>query len=1494
MRYLKISFIQLILIFSIIDLQGQAIFTLENTTANTGETFCVDVTAENLVQVQSMQFSVNYDASILEFSSINNLASPFATASITPNTSMGQIGFSWFAGNFAGATLPANDVLFEICFTVLGSAGSSTDISFTNNPTFIEINTVGSNGTNIGLTVVGGNVTVPTSLQPLLINIPDVTYSAGVSFCVPVSASNMVNIISMQFTIEWDPSVIQFDSVTAFNMWFDNSLVGATLPNDTEIFQLCFTVIGDPNDFTQIEITGDPVPVEVIEGGMDSDVGLIPQGGNVTVLQSLFITNAEITGTSCYDSLAGGIDITIAGGLVPYTYIWSSGAMTQDLAEVEAGIYTVTIMDSNNPTNSKIETYIIPGDFETPVAAAGSDTLLNCNDPVLVLDGTGSGTGTDITYLWTGTGSANIQNETTLTPSVNATGVYTLLVTDTINGCSATDLLVVGGTAVPPAVDAGIGGEITCQIMEVTLTGSVDPASADYTYQWTNTTTGVVVDGANSLSTTVTQSGLYELLVTDPSGCEAFDTVSVVANSDLPMANAGSEMVLDCEDVEVMLDGSASANGDNITYLWTSNNSSIIQDPTTANPTVSAVGTYQIQVTNTSNNCTATASVNVTQNITPPIAMAGSGGTIGCTNNTVTLDGTGSSTGVNFVYSWISSSGNIASGGTTLMPTVDNEGTYILTVTDTLNNCTATASSSVDVNGILPLADAGSPRVLNCEVDTIQLDGSDSSLGTGFMYEWSTNGGNIISGGDFVVPFIDAGGEYTITVTDTINFCFSTSTVMVTMDTIAPIAQADQVGPLTCDDTELTLTNQNSSGGVGFSFQWNTTNGSIISATPSGDIIVNGTGTYELTVTNEESKCESVDLITIEVDTIPPIANAGENVILTCADSTINLDGLSSSTGNDFTYNWTTSNGNIISGNTTLSPEIDDDGIYLLEVVDTTNGCIMLDSVLVEKDENFPIVNAGPNGIIDCNTPEIMLNGTANSNGGAVLEILWTTQGIGNIVGGENTLNPTVDSPGPYTLTVTNVANQCTSTDFLIVSNDAITPTAVAGADTALVCGEMELILDGVGSSVGDEFEYLWMTSNGDIVTDSSDLDVTINGGGTYQLIVTNMDNGCTDSDEVMITVDNSIPPVADLQQNSNLNCYNPIVTLDASNSIIGANQSYEWIGNGNYVDGTTTLTPTIDAQGFYSIIITDDITGCTAQASALILIDSMTPMATATIVDNNSITCQNNSVTLDGNGSTDGQFIVYEWTTGNGVILDTDSTQLIAEVGAEGDYEFLVQDTVNGCTATVLLQVESDTIPPMADAGGTMLELMCDGMAVSLDGSGSSIGSDFSYTWTATGGGTIVGDPNSLTPEIDGAGIYSLEVTNETNGCMASDQIEVTNPDEVFAVAETNAQLDCSTSSLVLNGDGSSTGQDITYLWTTIDGNIIGDVNILMAEVDAPGSYLLTVTNDESGCTVLEWICQFVKQYLLFLQIYRRVQQEFGYLQVVPLRLILVIQIQK
>src|SRR5690606_9614774 len=56
----------------------------------------------------------------------------------------------------------------------------------------------------------------------------------------------------------------------------------------------------------------------------------------------------DVEDVLCYAESTGSIDVSnVSGGVSPYTYLWSNSATTQDLVNIPAGTYSVTVSDAN-------------------------------------------------------------------------------------------------------------------------------------------------------------------------------------------------------------------------------------------------------------------------------------------------------------------------------------------------------------------------------------------------------------------------------------------------------------------------------------------------------------------------------------------------------------------------------------------------------------------------------------------------------------------------------------------------------------------------------------------------------------------------------------------------------------------------------------------------------------------------------------------------------------------------------------------------------------------------------------------------------------------------------------------------------------------------------------------------------------------------------------------------------------------------------------------
>ncbi|MDV7394940.1 hypothetical protein RZS08_26380, partial [Arthrospira platensis SPKY1] len=140
-------------------------------------------------------------------------------------------------------------------------------------------------------------------------------------------------------------------------------------------------------------------------------------------------------------------------------------------------------------------------------------------------------------------------------------------------------------------------------------------------------------------------------------------------------------------------------------------------------------------------------------------------GLLNCYQTSLSLDGSGSSAGPSLVYAWTTANGLILEGATTPTPVAGQAGLYLLTVTDTVNQCRSTDSVWVNEDFEIPQADAGPPATLTCAFPEAQLNGSGSQ-GPAFTYAWTSQDGLILSGEQTLTPVVAAAGLYQLLVTN--------------------------------------------------------------------------------------------------------------------------------------------------------------------------------------------------------------------------------------------------------------------------------------------------------------------------------------------------------------------------------------------------------------------------------------------------------------------------------------------------------------------------------------------------------------------------------------------------------------------------------------------------------------------------------------------------------------------------------------------------------
>jgi len=614
-----------------------------------------------------------------------------------------------------------------------------------------------------------GNVTVPTSG-----GVPPYTYNwsdggsggtrtgllTGTQYCVTVLDANVCGVVTCIVVPEAINLTVVGSNVACSDAC-DGSVTanisGGTAPYD---------ILWDNGVTTEVNAN---LPVGTYFVTVTDANGCTVSGSGTIGSPSAIDLAISVTSPPCGDNTMGAASVNPSGGTPNYSYLWSTGAMTQTVSGLSAGTYSVTVTDSQG-CQASTDVVVDP--------SSQVDVAITSNNPTCAAPNGGSATATGsngtapYTYAW---------NTGATTPTINnlGAGVYTVMVTDA-TGCTnaASVTLTQEGASIfanttqvnascgadnGSATGQGTGGSgnysyswsngantqtITVNVFVTTMNSlcnanngnamaSPSNGTTPYTYAWSN--------GGNTQVITGLAPGSYTVTVTDANGCTAVDTEVVGQTGSNVNVTAMGTPVSCFGGNDGAVGTSASGGATPYSFAWSNG-------ANTATLNNLSAGTYNVTVTD-ANGCTATASATVIQPSQLSVsanstATACAGGNTG--SATASVNG-GTPT---YSYAW-------SNGANT--QTINNlaGGTYTVTVTDS-NGCTQTATTTVGQGAGISLSPGGT--------DVSCAGGNDGTASvnafggtTPYVYAWS-NGANTQT-----ITGLSA-GTYTVTVTD-VNGC---------------------------------------------------------------------------------------------------------------------------------------------------------------------------------------------------------------------------------------------------------------------------------------------------------------------------------------------------------------------------------------------------------------------------------------------------------------------------------------------------------------------------------------------------------------------------------------------------------------------------------------------------------------------------------------------------------------------------------------------------
>ncbi|MEL6986369.1 MAG: gliding motility-associated C-terminal domain-containing protein [Bacteroidota bacterium] len=874
-----------------------------------GEEACFDVTVGNFDRIISIQFGLRWDFSVLRLNRIENLNTNLNLNTLNViQAGPGQVNMVWIDNSTIGVDRPDNEILFTLCFTAIGSVGSSS-----------------------GFEIVG---TTPSSnfefanADGEVLNVVD-------NDCIStILGTSGFTVLPAQ---SCGPSGGSATGEVSFEVF------GVNGP-----FSYSYEEQSDPtgnNGTGTIDGAGGTLSLNLLPGTynfifFDSNNERIERV--VIVPENIQVLNLSDTLPRCPNSSNGQIAVNVVGGSQPYNYVWQNldnvnfqgaGFLEDDtrfdlIPSLPPGRYLFTVVDNSGCQFDELFVLLPNLEIDANVEIRDASCIDQANGEACVIPATSNGSNSFVVEFFDSENNpvsslvTNVNGRDKFFITNQFPGEYLVSIMDNDSNCSFDTILTIGAPDTI-RIDADTLRGPTCQspsdgFIEIDVSGGADQ---NYTYRWSHNQT------INSPRVENLIANTYTVTVTDGSGC--FNEASFTISNPIPPRIESIDSVsigCDTPDGGELTVNFTEGNSPIVSIEWLKTNTGEVVSNTATASNLSA-GRYLITLIDELG-CERRQFVNLASptSLTLDSVSLRLPDCPGFENGRITLNISG---GVApYEFTWDNPNGM---NGPTL-PAI-GQGTYGVTVTDQ-ENCGQIIESivlndppdiDIDFENIVPVSCF--ENVCDGSATVLFSGGIDPSGSYGIFWD----NGDMTATANNLCP-----GWHSVIITNDI--CSKEDSVFIPRpDSIHVLAEDVDLRNITCSDANDGSITIMASGGTGpYTYVWETTDvGPTISGLAQGDydVVITDSRMCETTLSFSISNPDSLFVDIDELASFDASCNGSANGQLVA---------VAGGGSGELTYTWTN---NVANGPIAAQLDV---GTYFVTVSDE-NGCEVIDAGFVSE-----------------------------------------------------------------------------------------------------------------------------------------------------------------------------------------------------------------------------------------------------------------------------------------------------------------------------------------------------------------------------------------------------------------------------------------------------------------------------------------------------------------------------------------------------------------